>query len=315
MKIGLSPRPKLFSMKKNTLFLLMLLLLSAGLHAQNDTAKYWKIKGKASLNVNQNYFSNWAAGGENNFGLIGKFTLNANYKKGETSWLNWLDLALGYSVIGKSDPVKTDDKIEFISTYRHQLAKYWFLTAVGSFKSQFANGFDYAVDSATPISRFMAPGYLNFGPGILYKPVKWFSVNLSPANIRWVIVNDQRLADLGSFGLEPAVRDSLGNIVKHAKKSRIDFGARMILLLKYDVAKNVNLATKLELFSNYLDKPQNIVVDWQTNIGLKVNNWLNVTFTTTVLYDDRIMITDKNGNTGPRTQFKQLLMVGFAYNF
>lgn len=302
-------------MKKITLLFLLLLAYVSGAQAQNDTIKNWKIKGKASLNVNQNYFSNWAAGGESNFGLIGKYTMNADYNKGKNSWVNWLDMALGYSVIGKADPTKTDDKVEFISTYKRQLAKYWFLTAVGSFKSQFANGYDYAVDSSTPISHFMAPGYINFGPGFQYKSVKWFSVNISPANVRWVIVNDQRLADAGSFGLDGAVVDTAGNIIQHARKSRLDFGARLLLIFNYDIAKNVNIATKLDLFSNYLHKPQNIVVDWQTDLGLKVNDWLNVTISTTLLYDDRVMITDKNGNTGPRTQFKQLLMVGVGYNF
>jgi hypothetical protein len=302
-------------MKKLLPLLLLFLALQPAMKAQNDSTKNWKIKGKGSLNLNQNYYSNWAAGGENNFGLIGKFTLNADYAKGKGSWHNWLDMALGYSVIGKADPVKTDDKIEFISTYKRQLAQYWSFTILGSFKSQFANGFNYAVDSSTRISHFMAPGYIDLGPGILYQPVKWFSVNFSPADIHWLIVNDQRLADGGAFGLDPAVTDGNGNILTHAKKSRVDFGARMIVLLKYDIAKNVNLATKLELFSNYLHKPQNIVVDWQTDIGLKVNDWLNVTFSTTLLYDDRVMITDKNGNTGPRTQFKQLLMVGFGHSF
>ena len=302
-------------MKKIYTVLLLLLMMNFALQAQNDTIKNWKIKGNVSLNINQNYYSNWAAGGENNFGLIGKYTMHADYSKGKNTWLNWIDLALGYSVIGKSDPVKTDDKIEFITTYKRELTKYWSLTALGSFKSQFAKGYDYAKDSTTPISRFLAPGYVDFGPGFLFQPVKWFSVNISPANMHWVIVNDQRLADEGSFGLDPAEKDANGNIIAHAKKSRMDFGARLLLVLKHDIAKNVNLATKLELFSNYLHKPQNLVVDWQTDIGLKVNDWLNVTFSTTVLYDDRIMITDKNGNTGPRTQFKQLLMVGFGYSF
>jgi hypothetical protein len=301
-------------MRKVILFFFMLgLVVSA--HAQNDTIQNWKITGKASLNINQNYFSNWAAGGESNFGLIGKYTMHADYRKGKASWLNWVDMTLGYSVIGRLDPMKTDDKVELISTYKRQLKKYWYMSIVGSFKSQFANGYDYSVDSSTRVSHFLAPGYVDLGPGFLYKPIKWFSINFSPANIHWVIVNDQRLADLGSYGLDPAVIDSAGNIVSHAKKSRLDFGARMLLILQYDIAKNVNLSTKLDLFSNYLHKPQNIVVDWQTDIGLKVNDWLNVTISTTLLYDDRIQITDKNGKTGPRTQFKQLLMVGFGYNF
>lgn len=301
-------------MRKIT-FLFIFFGIAISLQAQNDTVKNWTYKGKASLNVNQNYFSNWAAGGESNYGIIGKYTMHADYAKGKNSWTNWLDMALGYSVIGKADPTKTDDKIELISAYKRHITKVWFLTAVGSFKSQFANGYDYAVDSSTPISHFLAPGYINFGLGIQYKPVKWFSVNFSPSNIRWVIVNDQRLADEGSFGLDAAVVDTSGNIISHAKKSRLDFGARMIIILKYDIAKNINLATKLDLFSNYLYKPQNIVIDWQTDLGLKVNDWINVTISTTLLYDDRIMITDKSGAIGPRTQFKQLLMVGVGYTF
>ncbi|UBM63489.1 DUF3078 domain-containing protein [Candidatus Sulfidibacterium hydrothermale] len=295
--------------------LLLLLAIAAGLQAQNDTVKYWKVKGKVGLNVNQNYFSNWAAGGENNFGIIGKYSMHLDYAKGKDAWLNWINMALGYSVIGDADPMKTDDKIEFISTYKRNISKYWSMTAVASFKSQFANGYDYAVDSSTAVSHFLAPAYIDFGPGFLYKPVKWFSVNISPANMHWVVVNDQRLADLGSFGLDPAVRDADGNIIAHAKKSRLDFGARMLIILKYEIAKNVTLATKLDLFSNYLDKPQNIVTDWQTDINMKVNSWLNVNFSTTVLYDDRVKIADADGNIGPRTQFKQLLMVGVGFNF
>jgi hypothetical protein len=301
-------------MKKGVLFILMLGCVLA-VQAQNDTIKNWTIKGKASLNVNQNYYSNWAAGGENNFGIIGKYTMNADYAKGKNAWLNWLDTGLGYSVIGKSGPTKTDDKIELLSTYKRKLTKVWALTAVGSLKTQFAKGYNYAVDSSTPISRFMAPGYIDLGVGVMYEPVNWFSVNFSPSNVRWTIVNDQRLADAGAFGLDPAVRDLDGNMLQHARKSRLGFGARLILILKYEVVKNVNLSTKLDLFSDYLDKPQNIVVDWQVLAGLKVNDWLNVNISTQLLYDDRVMITDKNGNTGPRTQFKQLLMLGVGYSF
>ncbi len=301
-------------MKKLTIILLFM-GVAASVSAQNDTIKNWKITGNASLNVNQNYYSNWAAGGESNFGVIGKYTMNADYTKQKNSWHNWLDLGLGYSIIGKADPTKTDDKIEFISTYRRQLSKKIFFTVLGSFKSQFANGYDYAVDSSTRISHFMAPAYIDFGPGIQWKPAKFFSLNFSPVNARWIIVNDQRLADNGSFGLTPAVVDSAGNIISHAKKSRSQFGARLLLTLKYDIAKNVNLATKLDLFSDYLHNPQNIVVDWQVLIGMKVNDWLNVSISTQLLYDNDVMITDKNGNIGPRVQFKQLLMVGMGYKF
>jgi len=88
------------------------------------------------------------------------------------------------------------------------------------------------------------------------------------------------------------------------------------LTASYEVAKNVNIATKLELFSDYLNNPQNVDVNWQVQIDLKVNSWLNVNFSTELIYDDDVIINDSNGNPlGPRTQFKQMLMVGVGYKF
>ncbi|MBW2220729.1 MAG: hypothetical protein JRF40_14765, partial [Deltaproteobacteria bacterium] len=158
------------------------------------------------------------------------------------------------------------------------------------------------------------PGYFDIGPGITYKPNDWFSVNFSPATAAWIVVSDQALADSGSFGLEPGYVGSDGNYI-HAKKVKTMFGAKVMAVLQKEVAKNITLGTKLELFSDYLDNPQNIDINWQVLVSLKVNSWLNVDLSTELIYDDDVMITDKDGNTGPRTQFKELLLlsVGFAF--
>jgi hypothetical protein len=161
----------------------------------------------------------------------------------------------------------------------------------------------------------MAPGYFDLGPGITYEPVDWFFVNLSPATAAWFIVNDQRLANEGAFGLDPAETDSLGNVITPADKVRTLFGAKLTTALNYEIAKNITVGTKLELYSNYLENPQNIDVNWQVLVGLKVNDWLNVDLQTTLWYDDDIMITDKDGNVGPRTQFREMLLVSFGYSF
>ena len=300
---------------KKTVLATLFVFAATFLQAQSDTVSYWAVNGKTSLNVNQNYFSNWTAGGESSFGLIGKVTLNANYNKEVHAWTNWLDLALGYSVIGQNNPMKTEDKIEFISSYTRDIKKAWKFSVVASFKSQFAKGYNYAVDSSNFISKFLAPAYFDLGPGIQYKPNKHFLINYSPFTGRWIVVNDQNLADAGAFGLQAAVTDSLGSIVTPAKKVKTMFGSKLMMTLDYEILKNVNLGTKLELFSDYLNKPQNIDVDWQVMLGLKVNKWLNVDISTQMLYDKDVMITDKNGNIGPRVQFKQLMMVGLSYKF
>ncbi len=299
-------------MKK--LLLLGFLVISMTAFTQNDTTKNWTTKGNASLNFSESYFSNWSAGGDNSLNLIAKYTMSADYKKDRHSWNNWIDLAFGYNLIGKNEPMKTEDKIEFISAYNYNLKKSWEFTVMASFKSQFANGFDYEKDSTNNVSGFMAPAYIDLGPGISYKPSDHFLAYFSPVTPRWIVVLDQKLANEGAFGLTPA--DTLNGVVQNAKRVQNQFGAKLMLVLNYEVAKNINLTTKLELFSDYLNNPQNIDVNWQVLVDLKVNSWLNVTFSTELIYDDDVTIYDANNVAlGPRTQFKQMLMVGIGYSF
>lgn len=304
-------------MRRATLLFITLLCTISFLQAQTetDTTQYWKVKGNASLNFNENYFSNWAAGGDNAYGGIGKFELKMDYEKDKISWTNKLNMTLGYSLIGNSKPMKTDDQIQLYSTYKVRWKKHWKFTLLGSMQTQFSRGYNYSVDSTTSISGFMSPLTIDLGPGIQYNPDKHLQINFSPVTPRLIYVNNQRLADAGSFGLQPAERDSLGNIIKHASKAYFAFGARLYAHINYDIAKNVNLDSQLSLFSDYLHNPQNIVVDWQAALTMKVNSWLNVVMSTQMLYDDRVMITDKNGNTGPRLQIKQLLLIGLSYTF
>ncbi len=108
-----------------------------------DTVKFWKVKNNLSLNLSQSYFSNWSAGGENTLATTGKYVGSADYNKGKHQWTNWLNLALGYSYIGDNKAMKTDDKIEFISSYGYEVHSKFYATLLVSFKSQFANGYNY----------------------------------------------------------------------------------------------------------------------------------------------------------------------------
>lgn len=296
------------------IILLGFILVSLTAFTQNDTIKPWTIDGKLSLNFSESYFSNWSAGGENSLTAIGKYTMKADYKKGKNNWTNWVDLAFGYNLIGKSDPMKTDDKIEFVSSYFYDIKNNWKFSAVMTFKSQFANGYEYSKDSTNNISGFMAPAYIDIGPGISYKLKDIFTASFSPVTPRFIVVMDQNLANQGAFGLTAA--DTINGVVQNAKKVKTQFGAKLLLAVNYEVAKNVQVASKLELFSDYLDNPQNIDVNWQVLVNLKVNSWLNVSLSTELIYDDDVVIKDANDiSMGPRTQFKQMLMIGIGYTF
>jgi hypothetical protein len=75
------------------------------------------------------------------------------------------------------------------------------------------------------------------------------------------------------------------------------------------------------LFSDYLENPQNIDASWEVLISMKVNKYISTTLSTHLLYDDDIDIAVDTNNDGitdrfvPRTQFKEVLGVGFSYKF
>jgi len=303
---------------KNILLLVAGLALSIAINAQDEADTAWKVSGDISLMFSQSSFTNWAPGGENNITLNGFFNYYAGYIKGNKKWETMLGLAYGQSKTGEQGYRKNEDKIDLLSTYGIKASEKWYYSLNFNFKTQFAEGFDYHddVDTLGPekISNFLAPAYISIGPGMEYRPKEYMSFYLSPATARWIIVNDQDLADLGSFGVEPAYIDEHGNFIK-GETSRFEFGAYFRFIFVKDIVKNVNLNTKLELFSNYIENPQNIDVNWDTRINLKVNDWLSAMFAVVLVYDDDTPITDKDGNAGPRTQIKQLLSVGLSYNF
>jgi len=81
------------------------------------------------------------------------------------------------------------------------------------------------------------------------------------------------------------------------------------------------LDTKLNLFSNYLEEPGNIDVNWDLMLNMKVNDWLSASLIMNLIYDHDIDIAVDDNNDGvleglgPRTQFKEVLGVGLNMKF
>lgn len=172
-----------------------------------------------------------------------------------------------------------------------------------SFKSQFAAGYNYP-DTDNAISKFMAPGYLNIGLGMDYK-TDGFSVMMAPVSGKFTFVTDDDLAADGAFGVEP------GNNL------RAELGATVKAQLKKDIMKNVTLDTKVDLFSNYLDQPKNIDIDWTFKIIMKVNDYLSANLITQMIYDNDVKIQgdDENIPGSPALQFMESFGVGLTFKF
>lgn len=304
-------------------------------NAQQDTS--WHTGGIAALNFNQTNLTNWAAGGENSLAATSLVSVFAKYKKQRASWDNSLDLAYGLLKSGENSVRKNEDKIDLLSKYGYDLkdkSKFAY-AALFNFKSQFDNSYNYNADNTkTIISQFAAPAYILFALGIDYKPSKDLSIFLSPLTSKTIIVNNQDLADAGSFGVDPAeykqINDTTQVKIKDGKKSKSEFGAYLNARFQKEVAKNVNFLTKLDLFSNYEENPQNIVINWEVLLAMRVNKYLSASISTQLIYDDNINIQQyesKNGFlipklnpsgkpiSGPRVQFKEVIGIGLAYKF
>ena len=282
-----------------------------------DSSQGWKKGGVFSLNLAQTSLTNWAAGGQNSFAVNGLLSTFANYKRNKTVWVNSLDIGYGLLKQGGTGYRKTDDKFDFLSKYGYEAVKNFYYAALFNFKTQMAPGYKYADSGNEKISDHFSPAYLILALGLDYKPNDHISAFIAPLTGKLTIVTDQTLSDAGAFG------------VKLGKKSLSEFGGYIRTIytrndFKNELLKNVIFTTKIDLFSNYLDKPQNIVVNWETLIAFKVNKFISANINTQLIYDDKIKVPgdrNKNGTIesgetiGSLVQFKEILGVGFSYNF
>ena len=79
-----------------------------------------------------------------------------------------------------------------------------------------------------------------------------------------------------------------------------------IVYYKIQVMENFTVENILNLYSNYLEDPQNVDIDYQLNAVLKVNKYISTNLTFQALYDD-------NGFSGFQT--RHTLGVGLNYMF
>lgn len=287
----------------------------------DEDSTYWKFGGFTSLVFNQAYFKNWAQGGVQSIATTGLLNATAFYRKGKNAWDNTLDLTYGTIQKGEDgDWEKSDDKIELTSKYGRVAYKNWYYAALLNFKTQFSVGYDYTTDTSK-ISNFMAPAYLIGAIGMDYNPNEHFSAFITPISARYTFVLDQELADKGAYGVDPAVFDENGVMLEEGATYRNEVGGYMRMATNFDIMKNVNFSSNLNLFSNYLENAQNIDVDWEVLLTFKVNEYLGATLKTQMIYDDDIKIAiDDDGDgvaekEGPRLQFKEMFGLALTYRF
>jgi hypothetical protein len=248
---------------------------------KSDTTKVWTKKGNFSLLFNQSNFNNWAAGGENN--LSGNLGINYdfNYKKKDVTWDNKIIASYGL-VKTKNSPFekKTDDRLEMNSLLGKKAKGLWYYSAILNFKTQIAKGYIYGKDAngaeiRTETTNLLSPGYLTFGPGMLWKKSNNVKFNLAPVTSKITIVNsDFTVPNKGYFGVE------------EGKNLRYELGFYGSGYYKFNLMTNVSLENIVSVYSNYIEKPENIDLDYQINIVMRINRYLSTNLSMQAIYDD-----------------------------
>ncbi len=270
----------------------------------NDTIPYkWRKGGTFGVNVSQGSLSNWAAGGDE-FSLSVNSVLNlfAFYKKDKHSWDNTLDFNLGYVNTTSLGSRKNDDRLDLLSKYGYALNPKLNLAGLVNFRTQLFQGYTYEDDEKTLSSTFLSPAYLLVSPGLDYKPNADLSIFVSPVTARWTIVKDDSLSAIGLYGVEPG------------KHTASEIGAFATINYMKQFTPNIGFKSRLDLFSNYKNHPENIDVFFTNVLSLKLTRLLSLTWSVDMIYDDDVKIFGENNNSA-RLQLKSLFGIGLLAKF
>ena len=271
----------------------------------DTTGNGWSKKGTVTFLFNQANFSNWVAGGESS--LSGTLGLNYefHYKSDKTTWDNRILANYGIMQTKNADfEKKTDDRFEFNSIYGKKAFGEWYFSFILNFKTQFTTGYIYdkdvnGVETRTENTEFFSPAYLTFGPGLYWKKSDNLKVNLAPLTSKFTFVDDFYTSGLGYV-------DGSYFGVDANKSMRYELGFYASAYYKFILMKNVTAENLLNLYSNYLDKPMNIDIDYQINIVMTINKTLSANFTFQTIYDD---------NAFQGFQTREVFGLGVNYGF
>ena len=287
-------------MKKLSLLLALFILPIYAIAQDAETPEPpkdgWNKAGNISLLFSQAAFNEeWTGGGTNNYAANLVLAYDANYKKGLIAWDN--RIMADYGITKTQDQEftrKTSDRFEINSILGKQLneTSHWYYSFFMNFRTQMTSGYEYAEDVngneiRLETTKLLSPGYLQAGPGMLWKKSDNLKVNIAPATARIIFV----ASEFTNVGTNQAVIDAFNMAggyfgVDANETTRFEFGASIGGYAKFKLMENITMENVLNLYSNYLEDPQNVDIDYTLNLILAVNKWITANVGFQAIYDD-----------------------------
>jgi Protein of unknown function (DUF3078) len=270
-------------------------------------AQYWKFRTEASFALNQALVTNWVKGGENSVSTALDITWFADYsnKPMLLSSNHFARLKYGLIKTGDDKVRKNIDLLETNSKLNHKAFGKFDFSGIMLFKTQLSKGYNYPDE--VPVSKFMNPAIITLGFGLDYKPNKLTSINFSPLSYKATFVPDTANIDQTKYG------------VAADRRSKHEPGASFMITNEFRPVKNMVITNRLQLFTNYVNNPQNIDVDWEMIFQTNLNWFTDVRLNTHLIFDDdtRTLVMGNDGieKKTARVQFKELLGLSFIFRF
>jgi hypothetical protein len=281
---------------------------------------YWKFRTEASFVLNQATLVNWVKGGESSISTTLDVTGYADYnnKKLLLSSNNFARLKYGLVASGGNGIRKNLDLLETNSKLNHKAFGKFDFSGTVLFKTQVTKGWNYTKingrDTSLLVSKFMSPAILTIGLGLDYKPNKTTSINFAPLSYKGTFVGDTANIDQTKYG------------IPHDRKSKHEPGVSLQISHELKLYKTITVLNRLQLFTNYIDHPQNVDIDWEMIATTKLNWFTEVRLNTHFIFDDntKIPVVGKDGKPvmvggiqkkTARIQFKELIGLSFVFKF
>lgn len=314
--------------------------------ATKEVEKSTLIGGEGTLTFSNTGFGEYySGGGLGSTTIAGLLNAFANKKyDGGANWDNSLRLDYGVAKVENTNGenfIKSSDVVDFISKYGSPVknSDKWFYSAAFNLLTQLTDtktAYDQSAGNFTDLigltnattfgksqSTLFAPADISLGLGMDYKPNDNFSAFIGPLAGKLRVIADDQIAQSGLFGNDITI-STVGTVtsVTDYKSTRFEAGANAMANYnrKFLTDDMLSFSTGLKLFSNYLENPQNVDVNWNTVTSLNPWKFVTITYATDLAYDDDKKFTAfANGKPTSYAvegvQFRNVLGIGLVHKF
>ncbi len=298
-------------------------------YKQKSTAKQgWSTNAEFGFSFLSNFLINPPkGGGDNRLSFGGVFNLFNTYNNGKFGWKNEINLAYGVQKVGSGYLEEfPDEKIPFTKNidnfryyskivHRHSYFSNFYYTLDVFFSSQLTPTFeDNSIRDVQkrgqPIADFLSPALFQASLGVDYQPTKSWSIFLSPAAYKTIIVLNDDIANDFIFDEEQGFLGSVhGNRYRELPDGTLVFenfdhqiGGALRVTHKTQGTKRISINSNLLLFSNYQRNPSRIDVNWRNEVNLRVFKGLQLSLLSLLSYDHDTFVTVSNKKKADGTQ-------------